>query len=78
MSELKKYNVTFSYVVHHTLEVEAESEDEALDLGYEEAGLTGFCGNGGTDRLVGVYEGSLEFDDYPLEEDSYKPRVEEV
>lgn len=36
-------------------EVEAETEEEAIEKAYEECdGLTAYCGNGGTDKLVGV------------------------
>ena len=54
---MKKYSIRGTTVVTVTKEVWANSEEEA----YEKASchlncLTAFCGNGGTDKLVGVYE----------------------
>ena len=45
--------------------VEAETEEEAIEKAYAEwPGITGFCGNGGNDKLIGVYgeDSSIEGD----------------
>lgn len=57
--------------------VEADSEEEAIEKANQEfGGIASYCGNGGTDKLIGV-EGeydtietdeSVEFDDASLEE----------
>jgi len=52
---MKKYRVTFPYVCFVAVNVEAENKDDAIDLAEEDAGITGFCGNGGSDKLIGVY-----------------------
>ena len=54
---MKKYKVIGTTVVTVTKEVWAHNEDEAYDKAYDElSSLTAFCGNGGMDKLVGVYE----------------------
>lgn len=50
----KKYAAYVPYIVHVRVEVEADSEDEARDFAYDEAVISGYCGNGGTDKLIGV------------------------
>ena len=63
---MKKYKVIGTTVVTVTKEVWANNEDEAYDKAYDElSGLTAFCGNGGTDKLVGVYgyDESVDADD---------------
>jgi hypothetical protein len=38
------------------MEVEADSKEDAIEAAYAEwPGMTGYCGNGGNDKLVGVY-----------------------
>ena len=52
---MKKYRVPFTVPVTVYVEVEAEDVDEAIDLAYEEAYLSSYAGNGGYDKLIGVY-----------------------
>lgn len=53
---MKKYRVYGTTTVSVVKEVWANNEDEAYDKAWRElTGLTAFCGNGGTDKLVGVY-----------------------
>lgn len=73
---MKKYNVTLTFPLWLTLEVEAENKEEAEIKAVDEAYITGYCGNGGTDKLVGVTEGSIEVADECLQ--SIPPLVEEV
>lgn len=52
-----KYSVRGTTVVVVCKEVWANSESEAFDKAYSElSSLTEFCGNGGIDKLIGVYE----------------------
>ena len=57
--------------------VEANSEEEAIEKANQEfGGIHSYCGNGGTDKLIGVdgeydtieADDSVEFDDASLEE----------
>lgn len=49
-----KYRVSYPVVCYVHIEVEAESKEDAIDLAYDDFGVTAFCGNGGTDKLIGV------------------------
>ena len=75
---MKKYSVRGTTVVTVTKEVWAASEDEAYDKAWRKLdSLTAFCGNGGTDKLIGVYgsdesvaaDDIIEYDDIELLED---------
>lgn len=52
---MKKYRVPFTVPVTVSVEVDADSIEEAIDLAYEEAYLSSYVGNGGYDKLIGVY-----------------------
>ena len=80
---MKKYRVEVPYIVTVTAIVEAENEDEAIDAAFDEgAELTGYCGNGGSNKLVGVYGSNLSVDAwdeyYENESDDIGISVEEV
>lgn len=63
---MKKYRVCGATTVTVYQEVWANDEDEAIDKAYDKlSSLTAFCGNGGTDRLIGVYgdDSSVSADD---------------
>lgn len=71
-----KYRVIGNIQVSVGIIVEAENEDKAIQNAYEEfGGVNGYCGNGGTDKLIGVdgdtewieADGIVEFND--VEED---------
>lgn len=52
---MKKYIVTGKVTAFITVEIEAESKEEAIEMAYEEcSGPTSFVGNGGYDKLIGV------------------------
>jgi len=58
-----KYRVYGSVPVAVTMTVEAESAEAAIEAAYNEfPGLTGYCGNGGTDQLVGVHDSAVSLD----------------
>jgi len=50
-----QYRVYGTVKVHVTVTVDADDRDSAIEAAYEEfGGLSGYCGNGGTDQIVGV------------------------
>lgn len=52
---MKKYIVTGKVTAYISVELEAESKEEAIEMAYEEcSGPMNFVGNGGTDKLIGV------------------------
>ncbi len=75
---MNKYSVTLTFPVFVTVEVEAETEGDAIEAGFEEAGITSFCGNGGTDKLIGVYSGSIEAGDVALEDSDFAPTATRI
>lgn len=69
---MKKYLVSGTTVVTVTKEVWAANEDEAFDKAFRELdSLTAFCGNGGTDKLIGIYDdyASVSADDVIVYDD---------
>ena len=75
---MKKFRVCGVTVVTVTKEVWAHSEEEAYDKAFEQlSSLTGYAGNGGWDKLIGVSEADesvsadneIEYDDIELLED---------
>lgn len=74
------YKVDCAMPVFLSITVEADDEADAIDKAYEHMSLTGFCGNGGTDKLIGTYEPnvSLEPGDSPLEGNGWQITAEEV
>ena len=51
---MKKYTVTGYANVVVEVTVEAENEEEAIEKAYNNVGIDNYCGNGGTDKLIGV------------------------
>ncbi len=49
-----KYRVTLPSKVWVTVDVEAESQEEAEEIAIDEGSISGYCGNFGTDKLIGV------------------------
>lgn len=69
---MAKWTVAGSVEVTVSIIVEAETEDEAMELAEEKfGGVKSYCGNGGYDKLIGVdgdsesiaCDGEVEFDD---------------
>lgn len=73
-----KYKVTIPYAVWVTIEVEAEDKESAIDEAASDIYIQGYCGNGGTDKLIGVTEGSIEAGDTPLEDGGFSIEAEEI
>ena len=72
---MKKFKVMGTTVVTVCKEVWANSESEAYDKASSElSSLTEYCGNGGTDKLIGVEgddesvaaDGYIEYDDIEM------------
>ena len=60
---MKKWNVYGNVSIGVTMNVEAETKEEAMEKACEMfPGLTGFVGNGGIDKLVGVYDDDCSLD----------------
>lgn len=53
------YEVTYTGTYTVTVQVAANSEDEAIAIAEEAASIQSYCGNGGCDKLIGV-EGWLD------------------
>lgn len=51
---MKKYTVTGYANVVVEVTVETENEEEAIEKAYDNVGIDNYCGNGGTDKLIGV------------------------
>lgn len=51
---MKKYIVTGYANVVVEVTVEAENEEEAIQKAYGNVSIDNYCGNGGTDKLIGV------------------------
>ena len=77
---MAKYRITAKGTFYIDMELEADSKEEAIELAHEEVHVSGYCGNGGCDKLIGVTDSdygsvSIEADEY-LEIDEDK--VEQV
>lgn len=75
---MAKYRVYGTATVSVYVEIDATSPEEAINLAYNECdGLTSFAGNGGMDKMVGVYgsnvsieaEGEVDYTEAELIED---------
>lgn len=51
---MKKYIVTGYARVTVEVEVEAENKKDAIEKAYDNVDIDSYCGNGGTDKLIGV------------------------
>lgn len=60
-----KYRVAIPFIIWASVEVDADSEQEAIEEALNDTSLTTYCGNGGDDKLVGTYcHASIEVGDY--------------
>lgn len=76
---MSAYKVTLPFIIYVTAEIEADSEDEAIDEAINDIGITNYCGNGGDDRLVGGWNTSctIECGDF-IDSVDYLPAAELV
>lgn len=77
---MKTYYVNFSMPVHFNVEVEAESEEDAIEAAMKYATLSSYVGNGGSGKLVGTDEEcvTLEPGEYVLEGDGWEITASEA
>lgn len=62
-----KYIVRGKTIVYVDFECEADNAEDAKEMAdYEIGSLTNYCGNGGVDKLVGVYNEDASI--YPSDE----------
>lgn len=60
---MSKWRVYGSVPIEVVMTVEAGTADEALEVAFQEfPGLTNYCGNGGSDKLVGVNDSNVSLD----------------
>jgi len=60
---MTKFRVYGVVPVSVCIEVEADDEDSAITAAYEQFdGLTGYCGNGGSDKLVGTTQSEVSIE----------------
>jgi len=58
-SKMAKYKVTFKTSLYVDVIVEADSVDDAISLAEQDVYVSGYCGNGGCDKLVGVSDSNM-------------------
>jgi len=78
---MPKYEVRCVMPVFMTIEVEAEDEDDAIEVAWDYMSLSSFAGNGATHgKLIGTTSSNvtLEAGDYPVEDEFHKIEVEEI
>lgn len=75
---MKKYIVTGYASVTVEVTVEAENKEEAIKKAYDNVSIDNYCGNGGTDKLIGVCDtDEATVSIYPDSELEYE-EVEEI
>lgn len=58
-----KFTVHGTATIYVSIVVEAENENDAIDVAYDEfGGIRGYAGNGGRDKLVGVAESNVSIE----------------
>lgn len=76
---MKKYIVSGEVTAYISVELEAESKEEALEMAYEEcSGPMDFVGNGGTDKLIGVCDTDSATVSINCDEEIEYTEVEEI
>ena len=50
----QKYKVAVPYIVWAYVDVEADSEEDAIYKAIEASGLSSYAGNGGSNKLIGT------------------------
>lgn len=76
---MKKYIVSGEVTAYISVELEAESKEEAIEMAYEEcSGPMDFVGNGGTDKLIGVCDTDSATVSINCDEEIEYTEVEEI
>ena len=52
---MPKYRVVLPFACFVAVVLDADSEDAAIETAHDEGYIASFCGNGGSDKLIGVY-----------------------
>ncbi|MCT4151325.1 hypothetical protein HZP59_08780 [Elizabethkingia anophelis] len=74
---MKKFRIPYTVTCIVYVEIEAETKEDAIENGFNEAQLSQFVGNGGHDKIIGVYGSHLSVeanDDYEVDEEG----IEEI
>lgn len=77
---MAKYLVKGKIMLSCEVIVEAENEEDAIEKAYDNINIDSYCGNGGTDKLVGVCntdeakasiypDGDIEYDEAEVMDD---------
>lgn len=75
---MKKYIVTGYTRVTVEVTVEAENKEDAIEKAYDNVSIDSYCGNGGTNKLIGVCDtDEATADIYVVDELEYE-EVEEI
>ena len=75
---MKKYIVTGYTRVIVEVVVEAENKEDAIEKAYDNVSIDSYCGNGGSDKLIGVWDtDEATVSIYPDSELEYE-EVEEI
>ena len=75
---MAKYRVEVPYLIWVTKEVEADSEESAIDIVIDNANIGYLVGNNGTDKIIGIQDGSIEFGCEPFEKGDISMYANEV
>jgi hypothetical protein len=77
---MPRFLVRVPYCVWVSIEVDADDAEQAQEAAWDHVGLRGFCGNGGTNKLVGVSgeNVSVEACEEPLDFEGLSVEVEAV
>lgn len=71
---MSKWRVYGKVYIGVCVDVDANTKDEAIEMAHGKfPGLTNFAGNGGSDKLVGVYD-----DDCHIDADYFEPEFTEA
>ncbi|MGG7470790.1 hypothetical protein ACVVIH_20560 [Chryseobacterium arthrosphaerae] len=52
---MKKFRIPYAVTCTVYVEVEAEDKEEAIDKAHQEVGISSYVGNGGVNKMIGVY-----------------------
>lgn len=77
---MPKFLVRVPYCVWVNIEVDADDAEQAQEAAWADCGLFAFCGNGGSNKLVGVTASNVTVEacEEPLDFDGLSVEVEEI
>jgi hypothetical protein len=70
---MKKFLVPYTNICTVYVTVEAETKEDAIEKGFEDAYVSSYVGNVGCDKLIGVYGNnvSIEAGESDFEDDNF-------